>query len=1010
MIFAFVLLIFSHETSGDSFVFGTYHKKGVVVTKQKKNSYFTNFFQKSNRYLTERNWYYVHVESDHLPDLLNAVTIETTNIILKNTFLLFLSNDQLDLISDFALTKKLEPNEKIYFDIDSIENVKYILITGYSDFQIELLNPYYSIEFRLNSENIIVRFDQNDLTERQFLEKKISIVNQLSQIPEVQYISIYTNPVLNNLFSVGFTQKPEGKTNSQYFDVSFNPTEDEYFTLAFYEKFINNNKINGENEIITIIDTAIDPYHAQFHDADHNFDVNKDLGDHRKFVYYKYNGTLSDLQANIGLNEHGTHVAGIAAGNSMCNSDLDSYFDGMAPAAKILYAGHFNDFTSNEFQNLLRNYKSRISTNSWNYPDGFNDASNNEWGKIAYENPQTTFIFSAGNAGLYSAIGDPAGSKNILSVGALASLLTENDNSDRYIAQCSDKDDAYFEIRDIRSNAPFQGNFSFEKGKGDILIINSSSISSSDDLVGDQIVIIINDSYIDSQWFSANTPGLYLAVLDALQSISACPPTSKLIIWDYRNPANKIRLFDFSSRGPGNRGIRKPELVVPGADIGSAQSSKYRNDKNFHGCASNGESAYTYLNGTSQAAPNVAGAAALIRDYFSRKWSVGSVNLDSNTVRALLINSCKYIADVGTITDEFGHGYADLSSILPFDESFGVAITPQDQFSITKESVTGQGAPQIVNNSQMVASLTVKESGKLQISLVYLDPVLNYDSPLILANDLDLFVIGPNGEIFTGDHLPLSENQHLSTIEKIIIQDAKPGTYTIHVFSSNFLGMGTKQIFSVVASGPIDNQYLHFETPETCGAISCNLDKPLHYDCNSTACGPLCLNQVANLNSEIYIILQPHSIYRAKFISSTSITHIISIANDTVLNPSIFIDKECHSSLSEYSDTGTSGENETDPARLTNIGSGLDKEICVAILNNNVDDTAFMIKIISKEEDDDESYIPIIIGCAVAAVVIIVVIVIIIYWVRKNKKDRSARQSSQQASQSGKLNEKVQDI
>ena len=183
--------------------------------------------------------------------------------------------------------------------------------------------------------------------------------------------------------------------------------------------------MKGENQVITILDSPIDIYHTMFYDENEPTQINKSMQNHRKIVYYGFNGDLNDLKNKIKNNEHGTHVAGTAAGKFDCSNDKNdaSIFNGNAPDAKILFAGHFNEVESDELIKLMLEYNSTISSNSWGSTD-YNPWNNYEYGLVAQNNPQSVFIFAGGNEynflvdnknRLYNfSICDPAGSKMFL--------------------------------------------------------------------------------------------------------------------------------------------------------------------------------------------------------------------------------------------------------------------------------------------------------------------------------------------------------------------------------------------------------------------------------------------------------------------------------------------------------------------------------------------------------------------------------------------------------------------
>jgi subtilisin family serine protease len=104
----------------------------------------------------------------------------------------------------------------------------------------------------------------------------------------------------------------------------------------------------------------------------------------------------------------------------------------------------------------------------------------------------------------------------------------------------------------------------------------------------------------------------------------------------------------FSSRGPTDDGRIKPDVVAPGTNIISARShlagagdlwGSYNSD-------------YVYSGGTSMAAPLVAGAAALVRQFFVERQ--GMADPSAALVKATLINGA-----VDLTPGQYGFGQAD---------------------------------------------------------------------------------------------------------------------------------------------------------------------------------------------------------------------------------------------------------------------------------------------------------------------------------------------------------------
>ena len=320
------------------------------------------------------------------------------------------------------------------------------------------------------------------------------------------------------------------------------------------------------------------------------------------------------------------------------------------------------------------------------------------------------------------------------------------------------------------------------------------------------------------------------------------------------NLTKRIIKSYYSSTGPANKGILKPDVMDLRTSIISAKSRIHSNSP--HGCRDDNEGDFTIMDGTSMATPNVAGAAALIHQYFLSGHWIDNVSLDGDTTRALLINSCRHPFDSRSPDIVFGHGVVDLSTILPVEEDFGVQITYQSQ---NQNNKNGDQKPSVKENGHLISTINVDTNiskNDLQITLSYTDTMLNMDSPIPLTRDIDIIVISPSKEVFYGDHLENGDTQHLSTNEKIIIKNDKleDGDYTVHIYGSHFADSGIpgvieSQKFAVAASGPIDDGYMEFTESIECPCEKCNPNHPGSCLCNeSQELGPLCQVNIGTVN------------------------------------------------------------------------------------------------------------------------------------------------------------------
>ena len=100
-------------------------------------------------------------------------------------------------------------------------------------------------------------------------------------------------------------------------------------------------------------------------------------------------------------------------------------------------------------------------------------------------------------------------------------------------------------------------------------------------------------------------------------------------------------IIDFSSRGPTDDGRLKPDLVAPGTHVTGARPPDGDYTRHAGPARPSSQRTYSLVSGTSQAAPQVAGAAALVREWFGP--ILGSPPSPAMT-KALLVNTATDLA------------------------------------------------------------------------------------------------------------------------------------------------------------------------------------------------------------------------------------------------------------------------------------------------------------------------------------------------------------------------------
>jgi subtilisin family serine protease/uncharacterized membrane protein len=261
------------------------------------------------------------------------------------------------------------------------------------------------------------------------------------------------------------------------------------------------------------------------------------------------------------------------------------------------------------------------------------------------------------------------------------------------------------------------------------------------------------------------------------------PGTAKNVITVGATGNNKTlsptEIADFSSNGPTNDGRRKPDVMAPGAQVTS--------------CLAGTTDQYIAHDGTSMAAPSVAGACADIIQYYRENYGHTP---SPALMKALLANG----ADPLSSTYEYpgmgqGFGRVDVARTLLSDLNYKV-------FSEDQKVSLRTGEQQVYTTTVLTGSTPLK------IMLAWTDPPGTPAANRELVNDLDLEITSPSGVEYVGNNFtngqsrPNGARDNLNNLEGFFLKNPEPGTWTIKVNGTS-VPVGP-QDFGIVFSGDID--------------------------------------------------------------------------------------------------------------------------------------------------------------------------------------------------------------
>ncbi len=456
----------------------------------------------------------------------------------------------------------------------------------------------------------------------------------------------------------------------------------------------------GKGQTIAIIDSGVDYFHSDFLGSGEKDDfVRNDpavvetgsfptsvvVGGH-DFAGFDYDPGSSE-PANrvpqpdadpIDDGNHGTHVAGIAAGRSLGPSEAT----GIAPEADLYALKVFgNDGSTNLTSQAIERAMDPngdgdpedavdVINMSLGSPFGSPDAATSVSAQNAIE-AGAVVVAAAGNGDDIAFIsGAPAAAKDVIAVASslaggvesfYLSFDSETGNDYDFFAKYAAISPA-LETRveaALTISEPFEACTALTNNfDGAVAVISRGSCAFTTKLnnalaAGASAAVVINNepgSAFAMGGTDVTLPGAMISQAEGallLAELNAGSITAEFAATNVReDTSDDDTISDFSSRGPGPTGFFKPDITAPGDEIESA-------------LAGGGRETLT-ISGTSMAAPQVAGMAALLREKFP--------DLAPNAIKAIIQNSsrpAKLLGQVGSPALSLqGTGVIDIEKAL----------------------------------------------------------------------------------------------------------------------------------------------------------------------------------------------------------------------------------------------------------------------------------------------------------------------------------------------------------
>ncbi|CAN0227366.1 unnamed protein product [Scytosiphon promiscuus] len=288
----------------------------------------------------------------------------------------------------------------------------------------------------------------------------------------------------------------------------------------------------------------------------------------------------------------------------------------------------------------------------------------------------------------------------------------------------------------------------------------------------------------------------WICLLPVLDFLTPTLPSSSV------DQADIETLAWFSSYGPTADLRIKPDVVAPGDKVASAWSD----GTDDHSCR------LMLGRGTSAACPLVAGAAALVRQYFtdasffaedvhsrgacdtgnSTVFKCDAFAPSAATVKAMIINSANLMGGSSEPDGFRGFGRVHLEAGMPMNGDGDTGLLVLDSSETTIGSY---------GENTYVVGVDGDAGGDLRATLCWIDPPATSLSAIQLLHDLDLVVQAPSGTAYTMWKSGAADM--VNVIERVIVPAGSLETGEWSVVVSAKALLTDDQAYSLVVTGPI---------------------------------------------------------------------------------------------------------------------------------------------------------------------------------------------------------------